>query len=741
MRALIISILLLSNAIAWAQCTVLVLDENKAPLPLAHLKISSLDDSQKKYVISNKLGLVEIPSIFCGKKVKLELSFIGYLKYTGSHELNGELKLQLEPDVKLLNQIVVTAQYAESNPEKAVHKIEILSKDDIESAAAVNLQDVLEQQNNIRINQDQVLGSSLKIQGLSGQNVKILIDGVPVIGRLNGNVDLSQINLQNVERIEIVEGPLAVAYGSDALAGTINIISKDIQEQDFALSANSYYESAGQYNTGFNASLSSQVHQYGAHLNRNYFDGWNPGEPFLSLPRKTKADSSRFQAWKPKEQLFGGIKYRYASGKVKLSLKADMFKEEVVNKGYPRAPYQIRAFDDIYRTHRNDFSAQYTHQLNDKFKVESFFAFNRFIRKKNTYIRDLSTLQAQLTENTNDHDTSQFTAFSSRGNLSSNLPQGKFNFQIGYDVNIQSAEGKRIENASEMQDYALFATSQVELNSSLKLMPGLRIAYNNLYKAPLIPSLNLLYSFSEFKLRASYAKGFRAPSLKELYFNFNDINHNIVGNPALEAEYADHVNAHLKWSKLHKQQRYTFELGAYGNRLKNLINLSRQEASNQFIYQNIGLANTVGSEISFAYNMPHLDFSVAYAYNGVSYQLAGQDASKMNYSPEFSSKLSLKFLQEDAHITVFFKHNGASVQTLLDENGANYLSGLEAYSLFDLSLGKKFLKERLSLNTGMKNILDVQGVNNFGNSGAHSSGGNMLMNWGRTVFLSMNYQL
>ena len=183
MRALIISILLLSNAIAWAQCTVLVLDENKAPLPLAHLKISSLDDSQKKYVISNKLGLVEIPSIFCGKKVKLELSFIGYLKYTGSHELNGELKLQLEPDVKLLNQIVVTAQYAESNPEKAVHKIEILSKDDIESAAAVNLQDVLEQQNNIRINQDQVLGSSLKIQGLSGQNVKILIDGVPVIGR------------------------------------------------------------------------------------------------------------------------------------------------------------------------------------------------------------------------------------------------------------------------------------------------------------------------------------------------------------------------------------------------------------------------------------------------------------------------------------------------------------------------------------------------------------------------------
>ena len=66
----------------------------------------------------------------------------------------------------------------------------------------------------------------MSVQGLSGENVKILIDGVPVVGRLNGNVDLSQINLTNIERVEIVEGPLSVNYGTNALAGTINLITK-----------------------------------------------------------------------------------------------------------------------------------------------------------------------------------------------------------------------------------------------------------------------------------------------------------------------------------------------------------------------------------------------------------------------------------------------------------------------------------------------------------------------------------
>merc|ERR1711965_356759 len=100
--------------------------------------------------------------------------------------------------------------------------------------AAVTLKDVLVNQNNIRVAQDNVLGSSMSLQGMSGQNIKILIDGIPVIGRLNGNIDISQINLNTIERIEIIEGPLSVNYGTDALAGTINLISQKNKKNGFS---------------------------------------------------------------------------------------------------------------------------------------------------------------------------------------------------------------------------------------------------------------------------------------------------------------------------------------------------------------------------------------------------------------------------------------------------------------------------------------------------------------------------
>jgi len=74
---------------------------------------------------------------------------------------------------------------------------------------------------NIRTTHDGALGSSLTMQGLGGEHIKILVDGVPVIGRENGNIDLDQINLQNVDHIEVINGPMSVVYGSNALAGVI----------------------------------------------------------------------------------------------------------------------------------------------------------------------------------------------------------------------------------------------------------------------------------------------------------------------------------------------------------------------------------------------------------------------------------------------------------------------------------------------------------------------------------------
>ena len=79
----------------------------------------------------------------------------------------------------------------------------------------------------IRFATDYTLGETdIAIMGMSGQNVKVLLDGIPLVDRGGTKQSLSQVDINTIERIELVEGPMSVIYGTDALAGVINIITK-----------------------------------------------------------------------------------------------------------------------------------------------------------------------------------------------------------------------------------------------------------------------------------------------------------------------------------------------------------------------------------------------------------------------------------------------------------------------------------------------------------------------------------
>ncbi|KAA3637088.1 MAG: hypothetical protein DWQ02_07245, partial [Bacteroidetes bacterium] len=147
--------------------------------------------------------------------------------------------------------IVVTAQYAPTDSKKAIHKVRVIKNEEITRRNANDLGELLNMESNISVSNDLILGSSLSLQGVSGQNIKIMIDGVPVIGRSGDNIDLSQLPLENVERIEIVEGPLSVNFGTNALGGVINLITKKAQLNKFEIGLKSRFENPG----AFTASL------------------------------------------------------------------------------------------------------------------------------------------------------------------------------------------------------------------------------------------------------------------------------------------------------------------------------------------------------------------------------------------------------------------------------------------------------------------------------------------------------
>ena len=487
----------------------------------------------------------------------LIIQAVGYDKYTRmvmGLELNKIKRIYITPSNLNLSEVVITAQYTPTAAEQAVQKIQIIDKEKIQQMGAVNMRDVLSNQLNVRLQQDNILGAGMSLQGISGENVKFLMDGVPLIGRLNGNIDLSQINVNNIERIEFIEGPLSVQYGTNALAGTINIITKNASTKKLITDVTGYYESIGTYNLSADANMYFKKHSLQISSGRNYFDGWNASEPAFYFPESRIADSTRFKQWKPKEQYFVNFGYSYTIKKLNFGLRSSYFDEKIINRGYPRAPYAETSFDDYYFTKRIDNHIYVNGKLSKSWSVNSLAAYNYYSRIKNTVYKDLTTLDETLSLNSSDQDTSRLTLLMSRASFVHKTDSSKLNYEIGYDVNYESALGKRIDNFLKYQgDYAAFATVEYKPIDKLILKPGVRYAYNTNYKTPIIPSLNLKWMLNEEHIiRASYARGFRAPSLKEMYFLFVDINHNIVGNVNLRSEQSDNYSLSYNYKTIFK---------------------------------------------------------------------------------------------------------------------------------------------------------------------------------------------
>jgi len=289
---------------------------------------------------------------------------------------------------------------------------------------------------NIRINQDAILGSGLTIRGLSGNNVKILVDGIPVIGRMGGNIDLSQLNLYNVDHVEMVEGPMSTTYGSNALAGAINIITKENRRNRLEAGLHSYYESVGVYNLDGNISLKRKKNTFGLTVGRNFFSGFSV------------VDSLRSQLWKPKEQYNGELAYSYQTGNMKLKYQASAMTERLLQKGDLLPPYFETAFDSWFKTLRLVNRMEIKDKISGRFSYSVLGSYSYYSREKETFFKDLTNLEEVLSGNASDQDTTWFDASVLRA-VSEYSFNTRISLQAGLDINYEQTGGKRIENKKQ----------------------------------------------------------------------------------------------------------------------------------------------------------------------------------------------------------------------------------------------------------------------------------------------------
>ena len=706
-------------------------------------------------VYMNTTGVNGEVEFFTQAPYIMKVKCLGYVSYADTIKAyKKQIRIELTEDLKQLKDVVITAQYNTNSVDNSTYKIKVIDSKRIQELAAVNLKDALSNELNFRFSQDNALSMcTMSMQGISGQNVKVMIDGVPMVGRQDGNLDLSQINLNNVERIEIVEGPMAVNYGTDALAGVVNIITKKPKKNRFESGIQTYYESNFTYNA--NAFVAFQKKNHGIKLSggRNYFNGWKANESFYLFPVKTIADTNRFKNWKPREQYFANFDYTFSKKNFDLGYKSSYFSELILSRGYPVAPYYESAFDDRFRTTRIDNAIS----TNLKFKKQRSFnnivGYNYYQRKKNTYFKDLTNLDEIISADASMQDTSRFTLMIARGSFISSQPFSEikdsiekrhyFNYEIGYDLNRETAFGKRIENKEQhITDLAAFVSSEIQPVKNFIIRPGVRYAYNSLYPAPLTPSLHLKYNTENWIFRSSYARGFRAPTLKELYFDFVDINHNITGNTNLKAETSNNITASVKYKTDKEKNSFWLENGYFYNNITNLITLGINSGT-QYTYINIGKFISYGATVNANYKYKVFTVSAGGSYTARYNQISEEfkNVEMFNYSPEARASAQYEFEKIKSTVNVFYKYTGKLLAVGLDATNTPYQTIIEDYHTFDANFSTGFFKKKFIVTVGAKNIFNVTNVlSTSSGGGAHSSGGfSTPIAMGRTYFLKLDY--
>lgn len=648
-------------------------------------------------------------------------------------------------DTSDYNKSVVIGNIKPSPSSSTVNNVRIISAKTIEAQGAVSLKDVLNKELNVRIGNDNILGSSLSLQGISGQNVKILLDGIPITGRENGNIDLSQINLSNIERIEIIEGPLSVIYGTDALGGVINLVSKSIRldsTQTAVGFGNAYYESIKQTNFGGGGIFRLKDVDFGANLNRNFFGGYNL-DP-----------NSRVMIWKPKQQVFGSFSILYQNERLKLRFKTDIFNEKIENRGLPVINHiEAYAYDEYYLTNRNinSLSIEYKTTENSYFNILSSFSF--YQRDKVTYRKDLTkeSYNMSIVPSPDANSTNSFLNFMSRGTYN-NTKYDKFNYQIGYDINLNSAFGTKIEaDKGHMNDYALFACAEYRPTKRISLKPGFRATYNTKYSAPFVPSAQLMYTSRNKNLivRYAYGRGFRAPGLKELYLYFVDFNHNIIGNPYLKSEMSDNHNAAIKYRiKVKGKHLLTIDNSYFYNTIYNQIALvAVNPLALEYTYRNVDNFKSIGTNLNGSLVFKSWRFNLGGSYIGIynnAFALVGKN--KYMYTPEVRTQISYSKKNKNyapTTFSVFHKFNGSTFGYALDEARNIINTYTESYHILDISVNQSFWDRKISFTLGLKNLLNVTNITATGTSNSfHSAGNNsMPISVGRSIFTQINIKL
>jgi outer membrane receptor for ferrienterochelin and colicins len=613
---------------------------------------------------------------------------------------NTALADQTAPEketMTVMEEIVVTATKTPHTLEDVPVETLVVSRDDIEQSNAQNVMDVLKTIPGIQTAvHDDIFGTYTWRASLRGLNFNdgyglILVDGQRVMGcgQSGGmgeyGIGLNQIPVEMIERIEVVKGPGSALYGSDAIAGVINIITRKSPDKPTGKAGVSY----GWYKV--KEKVKNGVVQKPSDDGENR----NLSQAYVSFGDR------------PLEKLGYLIHYDYES--------ADDIREDPIqsDRHSLMAKLDLAASDNLDLFLKGEGSAyeKTDNREEDSYRLSAGLDWRQdddhvLAVKGYTYTWDFVHGYPGYNYGYKHGDIGfdqaevQYTWYA--GDWNTLVAGGEVQEQ-SIDYSIENSDGSLINVQENVTTYSLYGQDEITLFDDLTLVAGLRYDDHSTFGSRVNPKLSLMYSLSEDTVfRASAGQAFKSPTIRQLYYSSPYLHGSYYAqsNPELDPETATGYSASLEQWFLGRS--LMLNLGLFRNEVDDMV--IREDTGTLYnglpllVYRNVEEAVTHGVELLARLERRDFSLTATYTYTDSENKDTGKE---LTYVPHHSFSLvpAYEWSQWNLGISSTLAYTGKQY------TDADNTARIDAHTVVDAKIYKELSsKARISLE--VDNIFD-----------------------------------
>ncbi len=598
-------------------------------------------------------------------------------------------------------EVVVTATKTEAEVKDVPASVTVITKEEIKATGAEKLRDIFKLDSGIILTRSR--GRDFpSIRGFGSQHVLILIDGKRLSGEVDQDFELDRITLENVERIEILKGPASALYGTDALGGVINIITKTPDKFALELTPKFGAYSGGR---GERQSLSfytgGKLGRFGITISGQFTDA----RPYFREDQTTLLED--------REQKNLGLKLSYDLTKhTQIIFDVAHMKEDTESRVLSRNVLQ----KDINDNERYDLSAALSHKSPD---LEYFI--RGYLSK---YDKDYEN-RTLATNTLNAFDTAKVDRYVVEGRITKELIKNNL-FTFGAEYRRESRKGTRLNTGkdpftavregvtrtgskADIDYWAIYIQNEWQVTDKLLIIPALRYDDSDKFQSNISPNLGITYKIlPNLRAKANYAHGFKTPSPRELYIEFRHPGPRYIirGNPDVKSE----KSISYEFSVEGEAGIFSGKVGYFYNDVQDLIGTvevipppaGTPAGWRVFTYQNIAKAKIQGIEAELGLSLTEeISLRASYTYLDAKDDVRNQRLL-MRPKHKLVTKLGYNNKQLGLRGNIWGEYIG---DNLWARATATTPEIIKDYTLWNLSLSKD-ISRHVELYAGVDNLFN-----------------------------------